>query len=250
MAGPLGCFVVWRRMSYIGDTLAHSALLGVSLGIFFNLDLNIATATVAMGIAFLLGILGSRAHLSLDALLGILSHSTLALGLVIISFVEGIRVDIMSLLFGDILSVDAKDLLIIYSNAGIILILLGFFWRSLLSITVSSEMAHVDGINVMAIRTTLMLMIASVIALAMKLVGILLITALLIIPAAAARNISRSPEKMAIYSTTLGILSVLLGIAMSWAIDTPAGPSIILCSAVIFLILNCLYKNPVMRIPS
>ena len=136
MAGPLGCFVVWRRMSYIGDTLAHSALLGVSLGIFFNLDLNIATATVAMGIAFLLGILGSRAHLSLDALLGILSHSTLALGLVIISFVEGIRVDIMSLLFGDILSVDAKDLLIIYSNAGIILILLGFFWRSLLSITV------------------------------------------------------------------------------------------------------------------
>jgi zinc transport system permease protein len=234
VAGPLGCFVVWRRMAYFGDTLAHSALLGVALGVLLNIDLGIAVTTVCLVMALGLVALEQQGVLALDTLLGILSHSALAAGLVVISLLSDIRVDLMSLLFGDLLSVTIADLWVIYAGAGVAIVLLATLWKSLISITVEPELAAVEGINVTRVRTALMLITALVIAIAMKIVGVLLITALLIIPAAAARRICATPESMAIIASLAAMASVISGLAASWYIDTPAGPSIVISAALLF----------------
>lgn len=234
VAGPLGCFVVWRRMAYFGDTLAHSALLGVALGVLLNIDLGIAVTAVCLLMALCLVALDHQGVLALDTLLGILSHSALAAGLVVISLLSDIRVDLMSLLFGDLLSVTKADLWVIYSGASIAILLLVSLWKSLISITVEPELAAVEGIKVARVQTALMLITALVIAIAMKIVGVLLITALLIIPAAAARRMSTKPESMAVLASLVAILSVISGLSASWFIDTPAGPSIVISATLIF----------------
>jgi|GEM_PF-6779834 len=171
VAGPLGCFVVWRRMAYFGDTLAHSALLGVALGVLLEINLSIAVTLVPLVIALGLVFLEQRGFLSLDTLLGILSHSALAAGLVVISLLPDVRVDLMSLLFGDLLSVTINDLWVIYTVAAAVLLLLGTLWKKLINITVDPELAAVEGTNVVLVRTALMLITALVIAIAMKIVG-------------------------------------------------------------------------------
>lgn len=234
VAGPLGCFVVWRRMAYFGDTLAHSALLGVALGVLLNIDLGIAVTLVCLSMALGLVALEQQGILALDTLLGILSHSALAAGLVVISLMSNIRVDLMSLLFGDLLSVTAADLGVIYAGAGIAIILLATLWKSLISITVEPDLAAVEGINVIRARTALMLITALVIAISMKIVGVLLITALLIVPAATARRISKTPESMAVVASLIAMASVVSGLAASWYVDTPAGPSIVISASLLF----------------
>lgn len=234
VAGPLGCFVVWRRMAYFGDTLAHSALLGVSLGVLLNTDLRIAVVAVCLLVALALVTLEQRGLLALDTLLGILSHSALATGLVIISLLSDVRVDLLSLLFGDLLSVTSDDLIVIYSGALVAIGLIMWLWKPLISITVEAELAEVEGINVRKIRTALMLITALVIAITMKIVGVLLITALLIIPAATARRMTSTPEKMALVASLIAMLAVCLGLALSWHIDTPVGPSIVISASLLF----------------
>jgi zinc transport system permease protein len=234
VAGPLGCFVVWRRMAYFGDTLAHSALLGVALGVLLNIDLGIAVTAICLVMALTLVAIEKQETLAIDTILGILSHSALAAGLVVISLLSDIRVDLMSLLFGDLLSVTTTDLWVIYTGAIVALALLATLWKSLISITVEPELANVEGVNVTRVRTALMIITALVIAIAMKIVGVLLITALLIIPAAAARRISATPEFMAIIASLTAMISVVSGLAASWFIDTPAGPSIVISATLIF----------------
>ena len=236
VAGPLGCFVVWRRMAYFGDTLAHSALLGVALGVLLEVHLSISVAAVPLLMALGLVYLEQRGILSLDTLLGILSHSALATGLVVISLLPDVRVDLISLLFGDLLSVTVDDLYVIYAVAAAVLGLLILLWKPLISITVQAELAAVEGIKVSAVRTALMLITALVIAIAMKIVGVLLITALLIIPAATARRMSRTPEQMALVASAIAMLTVVLGLSMSWQLDTSAGPSVVVCAALLFML--------------
>lgn len=242
VAGPLGCFVVWRRMAYFGDTLAHSALLGVSIGVLLNINLSITVAAVPLLMALGLVYLEQRGILSLDTLLGILSHSALAAGLVLISLFNDVRVDLMSLLFGDLLSVTLNDLWVIYGVAAAVVALLVLLWKPLINITVHADLAAVEGVNVSAVRTALMLITALVIAIAMKIVGVLLITALLIIPAATARRLSNTPEQMAITASAIAMLTVAMGLAMSWYVDTPAGPSVVVCAALLF-ILSLLFRQ-------
>lgn len=234
VAGPLGCFVVWRRMAYFGDTLAHSALLGVSLGVMLDINLNITVTAIPLIMAMFLVFLEQRGFLSLDTLLGILSHSALALGLVVISLLPDVRVDLMSLLFGDLLAVTQSDLWVIYGVACAVMILLGLLWQQLINVTVDPELAAVEGTNVTVVSTALMLITALVIALAMKVVGVLLITALLIIPAATARQLSHTPEHMAVVASVVAMIAVVMGLAMSWYIDTPAGPSVVISAGVLF----------------
>lgn len=234
VAGPLGCFVVWRRMAYFGDTLAHSALLGVSLGVLLNTDLGITVVLVCLLMAMGLLALEKRGFLALDTLLGILSHSALAAGLLVISLLPNVRVDLLSLLFGDLLSVNASDLWMIYSGAMLAISLLVWLWKPLISITVEPDLAAVEGIDVGKVRTALMLVTALVIAISMKIVGVLLITALLIIPAATARRMATTPEKMALFASLIAILSVCLGLTLSWHFDTPVGPSIVISSTFAF----------------
>ena len=236
VAGPLGCFVVWRKMAYFGDTMAHSALLGVALGLLFGVAPMIGVFAVGLVVALLLSGFLQKPFLSGDTLLGTLSHASLALGVLLISLMTWLRVDLLGYLFGDILSVTRTDLLWIYAVGGITLILLAWLWRPLLAITVDRELAGAEGMNVISCELTLMLVIAAVIALAMKVVGILLITSLLIIPAAAARHLCRTPEQMAAAAAMIGVLSVALGLFASFHFDTPSGPSIVTAAVFLFML--------------
>nr|WP_324257431.1 zinc ABC transporter permease subunit ZnuB [Cellvibrio fontiphilus] len=234
VAGPLGAFAVWRRMAYFGDTLAHSALLGVTFGLLLDINLNLAIALGCLLLALILVALQNNRFLATDTLLGILSHSTLALGLVCVSVFSESRIDLLAYLFGDILSVSQGDVISIWVIAVVVLAALIWLWRPLLAITVHEELAQVEGIPVVRVRTALMLLMALVIAIAMKVVGVLLITALLIIPAAASRRLSRTPEQMAIIASLLGMLAVVAGLAASYFWDSPAGPAIVLSTTAIF----------------
>ncbi|NIV40500.1 MAG: zinc ABC transporter permease subunit ZnuB [Anaerolineae bacterium] len=236
VTGSLGTFVVWRRMAYFGDTLAHSALLGVSLGVLLELNINLAITLICLLLALALVALQSRRELASDTLLGILSHSALALGLVAVSFAEGVRVDLMGYLFGDILAVSRGDLLWIGLGAVIALAMLLLLWRPLLAMTVHEELAQIEGVKVARTRLLFMVLIALVIATAMKVLGILLITSLLIIPAATARHYVRTPEQMAILAAVFGMLAVSGGLFGSWHWDLPAGPAIVVTAAILFFL--------------
>lgn len=236
VTGPLGCFIVWRRMAYFGDTMAHSALLGVALSFLFQVNLSAGVFAVAAMVSVALMLLERRGLLSTDALLGILAHSTLAVGLVIVAFMTWLRVDLMGFLFGDILAVSHADIVVIYGGGAVILAALAWLWRPLLAATVSRELAEVEGLRPARARVAFMLMMATVIAIAMKLVGILLITSLLIIPAATARRFAATPERMAVLASLSGALAVIGGLTGSLRFDTPSGPSIVVAALVLFLV--------------
>ena len=236
VTGPLGCFVVWRRLSYFGDTLAHSALLGVTMA--YTLDLNIAISVflISSVIALILIQLQKKTNLPGDALLGLLAHSSLAVGLVVIGFLTFIRFDIMGLLIGDILAVTTDDLLIIWTGGALILLVLKLIWKPLFASTVNYELAEAEGLNPDRAKAIFTILMAAVIAISIKMVGLLLITGMLIIPAAMARNISDSPQKMVIFSIIGGLLSVVLGLYSSLEFNTSSGPSIIAASLVLFIL--------------
>jgi zinc transport system permease protein len=243
VAGPLGSFAVWRRMAYFGDTLAHSALLGIAFGLLLQINLSLAVTLGCLLLALILVFLQQNRFIATDTLLGILSHSTLALGLVTVSLIGDTRIDLMAYLFGDLLSANSSDVITIFSVAAVVIVSLIWLWKPLLAITVHEDLARVEGVPVTAVRTGLMLLMALVIAIAMKVVGVLLITALLIIPAAASRRLSHTPEQMAVIASLLGCLSVCAGLAASFYWDTPAGPSVVLSASGLF-ILTLLKKQP------
>ncbi|WP_150305723.1 zinc ABC transporter permease subunit ZnuB [Pseudomonas saliphila] len=236
VAGPLGSFVVWRRMAYFGDTLSHSALLGIAMGILLDINLTVAVTAGCVLLAVLLVVMQNRQWLASDTLLGILAHSTLSLGLVVLALTDNVRIDLMAYLFGDLLAISTGDLGWMLGGVAVVSVLLALLWRRLLAVTVHEELARVEGQPVTAIHMALMLLIAIVIAVAMKIVGVLLITSLLIIPPAAAQRHARTPEQMAIGASVLGCLAVLGGLGMSWNLDTPAGPSIVVCAAALFML--------------
>ncbi|MGL9759709.1 MAG: zinc ABC transporter permease subunit ZnuB [Symbiopectobacterium sp.] len=242
-ASPLGSFVVWRRMSYFGDTLAHASLLGVAIG--FLLDINVYYAVILVTLLLALGLvwLELRPYLSIDTLLGIMAHSALSLGLVVVSLMNNIRADLMAYLFGDLLSVTAQDLWLIGLGVLVVIAIMCWQWRSLLSMTISQELAHVDGVNLQRTRLILMLVTALSIGLAIKFVGALIITSLLIIPAATARRFAHTPEQMAGLAAVLGMLAVTGGLIFSALCNTPAGPSVVLSASFLFM-LSLIRKQP------
>ncbi|MFZ3407651.1 zinc ABC transporter permease subunit ZnuB [Vibrio chagasii] len=236
IAGPLGSFVVWRKMAYFGDTLAHASLMGLALGFLFNINLYFALLICCLMLAVLLVTLQKQKLVATDTLLGILAHSALSLGLVAVSFLDNVRVDLMSYLFGDLLAVSPTDLVFIYAGAGVIGLVLAIFWRPLLSTTVNEDLAAVDGINIDLMRLILMLLVGIVIAVGMKFVGALIMTSLLIIPAATARKFSSTPEQMALFASIIGSIAVCGGLSLSWFYDTPAGPSVVISAAAMFML--------------
>ena len=236
VAGPLGCFVVWRRLAYFGSTMAHASLLGVALGLSLEADPMLGVFAVTFGVALALMPLERREGLTSDAILGILAHATLALGLVVVAFLSWLRIDLMSYLFGDILAVSRQDIAVIYLGGSGVLVLLAWWWRALLAATVSPDLAAAEGLHPERARLAFMLLMAAVIALAMKLIGILLITALLIIPAATARRFAGTPEAMALIAAGLGAAAVVAGLFGSLHWDTPAGPSVVVAATALFLL--------------
>ncbi|GAB7220655.1 zinc ABC transporter permease subunit ZnuB [Vibrio comitans] len=236
IAGPLGSFVVWRKMAYFGDTLAHASLMGLALGFLLDINLYLALVVCCIALAIILVTLQRQQLVATDTLLGILAHSALSLGLIAVSFLDNVRIDLMGYLFGDLLSVNNYDVMFIYMGATVVMLLLVAFWRPLLSSTVNEELAAVEGVNISLMRLLIMLMIGLVIAVGMKFVGALIISSLLIIPAATARRLCSSPEQMAIMASIIGMICVCTGLSMSWFYDTPAGPSVVVSATVLFLL--------------
>ena len=235
VAGPLGCFVIWRRLAYFGDTLSHSALLGVALALLLELNITFTVFCISVVVAMLLMLLQRRASLSSDALLGLLAHSALAVGLVVLAFMTWVRVDLMGFLFGDILAITRADLMMIWCGGVAVLIALIRIWRPLFAATVSYELATAEGARPDFANIVFTVLLAAVIAVSMKIVGVLLITALLIIPAAAARRFSKSPEQMTLIAVIIGVCAVWLGLSGSLEFDTPAGPSIVVAALSFFI---------------
>ncbi|MEQ8356094.1 MAG: metal ABC transporter permease [Kiloniellaceae bacterium] len=235
VAGPLGCFIVWRRMAYFGDTMAHAALLGVALALLLDIHITLGVFAITAAVAFALVLLQRQAALPSDALLGILSHSTLALGLVLVAFMAWLRIDLLSYLFGDLLAVTRLDIALIYLGGGAALAVLALIWRPLLAGTVSAELAAAEALRPERARLVFMVLMAAVIAIAMKIVGILLITSLLVIPAATARRFAGGPEQMAGLAAGLGAAAVALGLFGSLRFDTPSGPSVVVAALLLFL---------------
>ena len=245
VAAPLGCFVVWRRMAYFGATLAHSALLGIALGLLLGVNLTLGVIGASVAVALMAALLQRQRLIGSDTLLGLLAHSGLAFGLIALSLVEGVRVDLMAYLFGDVLAVGLGDIAWITGGGAVVLALLAVIWRPLLALTLNEELARAEDVPVAGAQIAFMLTLALTIAIAMKVVGVLLIVSLLIIPAAAARAFARTPEQMALIAAALGALSVAGGLFGSLAWDTPAGPSIVAAATALFTL--SLAAGPLVR---
>ncbi len=233
-AAPLGCFVVWRRMAYFGDATAHAAILGVALSLALSTSLLVSVLTVSLIMAATVSTLSNRGF-AMDTLLGVIAHSALAFGLVAVSLIQGVRIDLMAYLFGDILAVSTQDLGVIWGGAIIVLLLLAWRWAALLTATLNPDLAYASGINPRREQLILTLALAVVVAVAIKVVGALLIAAMLIIPAATARAFSKTPEAMALIAVIIGILSAIGGLQGSYIWDTPTGPTIVCVAACLFI---------------
>jgi zinc transport system permease protein len=233
-AAPLGSFVVWRRMAYFGDATSHAAILGVALALALNLSVFTGALAIALIMALTVTALSGRGY-AMDTVLGVLAHSALAFGLVAVSFLSGVRIDLMAYLFGDILAVSKTDLAVIWGGAALVVACIGMRWSALLMSTLNEDLAYSAGIDPKREQMILTVALAVTVAVAIKVVGVLLIAAMLIVPAAAARPLARTPEGMALIAAGLGALAAVVGLRAAYVFDTPAGPSIVCVAAVIFI---------------
>ncbi len=242
LTGVMGCFVVWKRMAYFGDSLSHSALLGVVIGIMTGIQMHIAIIVICFLFSMALVYLQQKKMLSTDTLLGILAHGSLSFGMVAFSFLDQ-NIDLQSFLFGDILTVQPQEIYWIYGGGACILAVIYYFWSSLLLTTISEELAASDGINVYMMNLLFMVLMTLIVALSMRIIGVLLMTSLLIIPAATARQYAHSPKQMVLFAMLFGILSVIIGLIVSLIVDTPTSPTIVSIAVTIFIILVPLQKG-------
>ena len=235
ITGVIGCFVVWRRMAYFGDSLAHGALLGVALGLALGMSTNLGAMFVCLVFALLLLGLQHKKFLATDTILGILAHAALSVGMVVISLLEQ-SVDLHAYLFGDILTVTVQELWWIYLGGALVFLMLIWNWSRLVLMTIHEDLAEAEHVPTFLMQLLLMLLMTIVVAVSIRIVGMLLITSMLIIPAATARQLARSPEAMAGMASLLGVVAVVLGVYGSMVFDTPSGPSIVVASASLFLL--------------
>ncbi len=243
IAGSLGCFVIWKRMSYFSESISHSALLGVSLGLVSGLDIHLGLVVVSAVFAVLIVVLQQQSFLSNDAILGIFSHIALSLGIVVLSIVGGANTDYFSLLFGDILSINDQDIVWVYSVLVVIVGLLVIFWQRLLLMTLNEELAISQGLNPILYQLLFMLMIALSVSVSVQIVGVLLITSLLIIPPAIVRAFAKSPSAMVFQSIIVAMAAVMAGLSVSMYYDLATGPAIVIVLGVLFAISQLLPKR-------
>jgi len=238
-AGPLGCFIVWRRMAYFGDATAHAALLGVALALVLSVSIFAGVLVVALALALSLSARGYP----IDTALGVFAHGGLAVGLVVVSLLPGARVDLMGLLLGDILAVGRGDLAVIWGGAVLVTGLLAWRWSALLTATLNADLAEASGISARRETLVLTVALAVVVAVALKVVGALLISAMLIVPAATVRTLARTPEHMAVLAAVAGALAALGGMALSYQFDTPTGPTIVALATTMFVIVSVMTRR-------
>lgn len=236
IAAPLGCFVLWRRMAYFGETIAQAGLIGVALGMLFSINLTASVLVVACMVSLLLIGLSRQSVIAFDSLLGLIAHAALAIGVIAASLVRGPQIDMMAYLFGDIFAVNNQDLLWIVGGGVVVLAAMIWLWRPLLATAVHEELAAAEGVDTRAAKAAFIILLAITIAIAMKIVGVLLTIAFLIIPGSAARPLAETPEQMALLAVVLGMLGVAGGLYLSVSLDTPGGPSIVVAMTLIFMV--------------
>ena len=233
IAGVMGCFIVWRRMAYFGDSLAHAALLGIAIGLVGGISMMASIMAVSLAFAGLLIWMQHRRIMATDALLGILAHSALSTAMVVMALAQ-IPIDLHGLLFGDILTVTAHDLWVIAIGGAVVLGLVCYYWQPLLLMTINEDLAKAEGVNILLLQVVFLALIAITVAISVRMVGVLLITSMLIIPAATARQFAATPVVMAVMAMLVGIAAVIGGMAFSIMANTPTGPSMVLCLTVLF----------------
>ncbi|MCB1615387.1 MAG: metal ABC transporter permease [Pseudomonadales bacterium] len=236
IAGPLGSFIVWQRMAYFGESLAHASLLGVALGVFYQQPALLSTVISCVGVAVFLGLLQKRVNVSINTLLGIVAHSLLALGLVVSSLLPGGQINLEALLFGDLLMLDQGSLMVLLVVVLVVLLYVSVYWKALLNIAVDENLARIEGIPVDRLQCITLILLATAIAVFIHAVGLLLIVSLLIIPAATAQGFCRTPLQMVLMSSILCLLAVAGGMCLSWEADTPAGPSVVIFAGALFFL--------------
>lgn len=228
VAAPLGCIIVWRRMAYVGETLAQASLLGVALGLALNIDLTLAVVIAAVAVALLLVLFGRQKLLALDSVLGLMHHAALALAVMAIALLRGPSIDLMGYLFGDVFAVTDADLAWVFGGGAVVLAVTVLLWGPLVRLALHEDLATAEGIHPEWPRAAFDVLLAVTIAVAMKIVGILLVMAFLVVPAVAARPLAGTPGRMAIIAAVVGVLSAVGGLYLSLGFDTPGGPSIVL----------------------
>ena len=236
VAAPLGCLLVWRRLAYFGDSLSHATLLGVALSLWLHIPVWGGLVAVCVMIALILASLLAKRQLPSDALLMAVSTTTLSAGLIAISKMDDVRVDLLSYLFGDLLSISSTDLPLLLASLGLVLVCLAYFWRDLLLTTIDEDLAFVEGLPVTKLRLLLLILLALVVTVAMKAVGSLLITALLVIPSLVARPLVNTPTQMVLLAAMTGVTAVSGGLLSSFYWDTPVGASIVVSAALLFVL--------------
>jgi len=232
-AGPLGCFILWRRMAYLGESIAHMGLLGAGIGILIGANAVVGIAALAIAAALVMAQSENRI-IPADIHVGIVGHIGLALGFILLASMETVRADLMGYLFGDVLALSERDILMI-AGAGIgVLTATAFLWRPLLRLAVSGDIAAAEGYGRKGPQTVFLVLVALLVAFGLKVVGALLIVALIIIPPAAARPFAKSPRQMAILAAGVGAVSAPLGLSAAYVTDAPAGPCIVLAAGALY----------------
>lgn len=233
VAAPLGCFVVWQRMAYFGETVAQAGLIGVALGLALQMNLTLGVMLIAIVIACLLLWFSRQKAVALDSILGLLHHAALAAGVIAVSMIGGPPVDLMGFLFGDVFAISREDLVWLFAGGAVALAVVTWLWQPLLRLAIHEELAAAEGVDRDRVRAMFTILLAVMIAVAMKIVGILLVMAFLVVPAVAARPLAGTPERMVALTALIAAGSVLAGLWLSANVDSPGGPSIVIVMSIV-----------------
>ncbi|RJQ56622.1 MAG: metal ABC transporter permease [Nitrospiraceae bacterium] len=232
----VGNFVVLRRMSFFSDAISHSAFAGIAVGALLGMDLSLSSLVVSLLVSLLIAFLSEKTTLSHDTVIGIAFSGAIASGMLVLGMLKGYRADVFTFLFGDILAITDTDLLLLLIISVLSVAFLLFFSKPFLQISFNSDLARVEGINVRLFEYLLFFIIAVVVTVSLKIIGIILVTSLLIVPAAAARNLASSMKRLFSLSCVFGLVSGILGMTASVYLNTASGPTIVLVSIGIFFL--------------
>jgi zinc transport system permease protein len=236
IAAPMGCLMVWQRLAFLSDTLGHAAVMGVGLGLLLEVTPVFGVLAVALLIVFSLNRVNSFNSALSETTLAIISHTGLAGGIILVGLLPAQAVNLEAILFGDLLATTRADLTRLLITTAVLLLLLLHHWRSFVAVSVSREIAQAEGIEVRKVQLLMYIMIALLVAVMMKVMGVLLIAAMLVIPTSSARLFSRSPEQMVAVSALYGLGALAGGISSSFHFDWQTGPAIVVSATMLLLI--------------
>lgn len=247
--GPLGCLLLWRRMAFFGDALSHACILGVGLSLMMQIEPLWGILGIALGIAFLLYFLEKQRDLAIDTIFAILSYTTLALGIILMSLRQGIHINVEDILFGDILAIDEESLWPLLALSIVSRGCFVYFRKSFILRSISSALSHIYDPKSKQAQIAFLGLLALGVAFSLTLIGALMLPALMILPAATARKLSVSPLQMIVWTIVISVLTSFIGLWISYTIDVPSSPAIVIVGALFLIstsIINKIrYERPV-----